>query len=160
MFKAQPLGALRFAAALVFLAGCGSGAGTSHAASLPESGSVVRPNDRANRVVSSRAQHYVAQLGVARDRTVEQNISDAASRGARVFRVPTYIVWDPSTSSTYAVSKSEIHETAQGIAVDTATGRKLLSRDAKVNPNPRYGYMFVRGSESDPDPSTGAIRVK
>jgi hypothetical protein len=158
MFKVQPLGALGAVAALVCVVGCGNGAGTTHAASLPNTG--VRPDDRANRVVSSRAQHYVAQLRAARDRTVEQNIDDAAAHGARVFRVPTYVVFDPSTNSSYAVAKSDIHETAQGIVVDTATGPKTLSHNAKVSSTPQYSYTFVHGSEQDPDPATGAVRVK
>jgi hypothetical protein len=158
MFKVQPLGALGAVAALVCVVGCGSGAGTTHAASLPNSG--VQPNDRSNRVVSSRSQRYVAQLRAARDQDVEQNIDNAVARGARVFRVPTYVVFDPSTNSSYAVAKSDIHETAQGIVVDTATGPKTLSHDAKVQSHPQYSYMIVRGSEHDPDPATGAIRVK
>jgi hypothetical protein len=77
-----------------------------------------------------------------------------------VFRVPTYVVWDPSTKSTFALSKSDIHETGQGIVVDTATGPKVLSRDAMIDPKPQFSYRFVHGSESDPDPATGAIRVR
>ena len=158
MFKVQPLGALGAVAALVCVVGCGNGAGTTHTASLPNSG--VQPNDRANRVVSSRAQHYIAQLNASRDRTVEQNIDDAAAHGARVFRVPIYIVWDPSTNSSYAMPKSNIHETARGIIVDTATGPKVLSRNAKVASKPQYTYTFVHGSDRDPDPAAGAVRLK
>ena len=158
MFKLQPLAALGLVSSLVCIVGCGNGASTTHAGSLPNGG--VRPNDRANRIVSSRAQHYVAQLRASHDRTVEQNINDAAAHGARVFRVPVYIVWDPSTNSSYAVPKSNIHETPQDIVVDTATGPKALSHSAKVLSKPQYTYSFVHRSESDPDPATGAVRVK
>lgn len=160
MFRVQPLGVFGAAAAFISAVGCAAGPSTTHAASLPDSGSVVRPNDHANRVVSRRAQQYVAQLGAARDRSVEQNINDAAAHGARVFRVPIYVVWDPTTRSTYFVPKSDIRQTAQGVVVELASGPKALSRDAKVDSKPQYTYTFAHGSESDPDPSTDAVRVK
>jgi len=158
MVNLRTLSSLAVLAALVSVASCQSGAEATRTASLPNG--VIRPNDHANRLVSSRGRHYITQLRAPRDRTVEENIDDAAGHGARVFRVPVYVVWDPSAHSTYTTPKSSIHETPHGIVLDTATGPKALSRDATVSRKPQYTYLFVRGSASDPNPATGAIRVR
>ena len=158
MFNVRPLGAFGAVVALFCVAGCGSGAGTTHAASLPNGG--VRPNDHANRVVSSRGQQYVNQFSVLRGRPVDQNINEAAAHGARVFRVPTYVVFDPTTNSTFTLPKSNIHETANGIVLDRGNGLVTLSRAAKVSTKPQYTYLFVHGTQQDPDPATGAVRIR
>lgn len=157
MVKTRPLGAYGALAALILVAGCAGGAGTTRATTLPDAG--VRPNDHANRVVSSRGRQYAAKLDALRDRPVQQSIDEAAAHGARVFRVPTYVITDPATHASYHLPKTLFHHTPNGIVIDGTAGPVRLSHAAQVSSTPQYSYVFVHGPH-DPDPAMGAVRVR
>lgn len=155
MFKVQPLGATCALLALACAAGCGSGHTMS---SVPDAG--VQQKQDANRVLTSRERKHASTLRAVMSKTPEQNIDDAVAHGARVFRVPTVLVYDPVSRRTFRLPAKEIHRTANGIVLFHGSRSVALSGAARVSTAPQYTYLFVRGSHVDPDAGSGAVRIR
>lgn len=143
-------------AALAFggMTACGGG----HADTLP--GSAVRPNHSANRLLTSRGRRYANDMRTTMQKPIEQSIDEAAARGARVFRVPQVVVVDASSNRIFTVPKNDLHQMVDRVVLYQGAHAITLSNSAKVLRTPQYAYVFVSGSNPDPDPSVGAVRVK
>lgn len=154
MMRRQHGAALVAALTVGGMTACGGG----HADTLPGSG--VRPNDSANRLLTSRGRRYASAMRTAMQKPIGQSIDDAVARGARVFRVPQVVVVDPSSNRIFTVPKNDVHQTVDRVVLYEGAHAVALSKSAKVLRTPQYAYLFVSGSNPDPDPSVGAVRVK
>jgi hypothetical protein len=154
MFKVQPLGAAGALLVLICAAGCGG----SHVTTLPAAG--VQPNEHANSVVTSRSRKFATAFRTAMRKTPEQNIADAAAQGARVFRVPSILVYDPASHLTLRVPARAVRRTPNGIVLFEGPHSIALSHAAKISAVPQSTYLFVRGPQSDPDAASGAVRIR
>jgi|SRR5947209_19825664 len=157
--KSLQIGGLPIIIATLLLSACGGG---THAASVPVSGGGVgqAPSSARTTVAAKRAKLMAA---VARDNTMsmDQEISDAASHGRRVFRYQQVMIFDPQRNATYTVLPSDLTKTSSGYVLFGGTHAQItLSRSATVRSSPLYTYLFRKATDADPSRTLHAERVR
>jgi hypothetical protein len=147
-------GASCAALAVLFLAACTGG---TRSASVPAGAAKA---DSANRTVTARGRHFATTLSAVSSVPIETAVDRAAAKGMRVFRIEQVAVVDPVSHQSFDVPRSEVRQTADGIVLFEGAKRIALSPQAHIASPKHYGYIFRRGSQSDPDPRLHAERIR